>query len=371
MASNAVLVPDERKSEPIGRARLGLLLALCVVAAWPATLLAQAPAAPHAPAAPQAPAPAAEKADPSRLFPPDAVSQHALAQGDKRLAYTTTAGSLPLLGPKGEVSARIFSVAYTLDEKAADRPITFVFNGGPGAASAFLHLGAMGPRAVNFSANGAAALQPVALADNPDAWLDFTDLVFVDPVATGYSRSAAGTEEADKAFFGVEKDADAMADFVRLTLTRAGRTLSPVFLAGESYGGFRVALLAHRLDRQRHRRERRGDDLARARILPAAQQPPMRCSPWRWCCPRSRPRIWSAATVRRLPRYSAGSRALRALGLSRAPGGGPQERRRDRPHARALHRAGAGRDPRSPEPGLDAHLHARVREGRRARAQPL
>ena len=97
----------------------------------------------------------------------------------------------PCSGAKGEVSARIFSVAYTLDQEAGDRPITFVFNGGPGAASAFLHLGAMGPRAVNFTANGAAALQPVALADNPDAWLDFTDLVFVDPVATGYSRSAA------------------------------------------------------------------------------------------------------------------------------------------------------------------------------------
>ena len=80
-----------------------------------------------------------------------------------------------------------------------------MFNGGPGAASAYLHLGAMGPRVVNFSADGSAAVQPVALADNPDAWLDFTDLVFVDPVATGYSRSAAGTEEADKAFFGVEQ----------------------------------------------------------------------------------------------------------------------------------------------------------------------
>jgi carboxypeptidase C (cathepsin A) len=188
-----------------------------------------------------------EKADLARLFPADAVSHHVLAVGDKRLAYTATAGTVPLVGRKSEVTARIFSVAYTLDEKAADRPVTFVFNGGPGAASAFLHLGAMGPRAVNFSANGASAVQPVDLADNPDAWLDFTDLVFVDPVATGFSRSAAGTEEADKAFFGVEKDADAMADFVRLYLTRMGRTLAPVFLAGESYGGFRVALLAHRL----------------------------------------------------------------------------------------------------------------------------
>ena len=110
------------------------------------------------------------------------------------------------------------------------------------------------------------------LADNPDAWLDFTDLVFVDPVATGYSRSAAGTDEADKAFFGVEKDADAMADFVRLTLTRAGRTLAPVFLAGESYGGFRVALLADRLLGSGIAVRGVGDDLAGAGILHAARQ---------------------------------------------------------------------------------------------------
>jgi carboxypeptidase C (cathepsin A) len=88
---------------------------------------------------------------------------------------------------------------------------------------------------------------PVALAHNPDTWLDFTDLVFVDPVATGFSRSSGGTDEADKAFFGVEKDADAMADFVRLYLARTGRSLGPILLAGESYGGFRVALLAQRL----------------------------------------------------------------------------------------------------------------------------
>ena len=231
----------------LGRCGLGLLLALCAAAASPAAAVAQPAANPHAPAGPAAPAPAADKADAAHLFPPDAVSQHVLAVGDKRLAYTATAGTLPLVGPKGAVSAHIFFVAYTLDAKAADRPVTFVFNGGPGAASAFLHLGALGPRAVNFSANGAAAVQPVALADNPDAWLDFTDLVFVDPVATGFSRSAAGTDEADKAFFGVEKDADAMADFVRLYLTRAGRSLASVFLAGESYGGFRVALLANRL----------------------------------------------------------------------------------------------------------------------------
>ena len=172
-----------------------------------------------------------------------------MGQGESRLAYTASAGTLPLAGAKGETTAHVFYVAYTLDAPAAApaRAITFVFNGGPGAASAFLHLAAMGPRGVDFTANGAAALEPVQLADNPDTWLGFTDLVFVDPVATGYSRSVAGTEEANRAFFGVEKDADAMADFARLYLTRAGRMLSPVFLVGESYGGFRAAHVADRL----------------------------------------------------------------------------------------------------------------------------
>jgi carboxypeptidase C (cathepsin A) len=105
----------------------------------------------------------------------------------------------------------------------------------------------MGPRAIQFTANGAAALKPVQLVDNPDTWLDFTDLVFVDPVGTGYSRTTAGTDEADRAFYGVDKDADAMASFVQLYLTRTGRELSQVFLAGESYGGFRCILLADRL----------------------------------------------------------------------------------------------------------------------------
>ncbi len=219
---------------------LGLLLAAVVALPAPA----QAPVPQTAPAEKRE---AAEHHEPARLLPPDVSATRSIAQGDRRLSYLATAGSLPLLGGKGEVTANIFFTAYVLEDKSNTRPLTFVFNGGPGAASAFLQLGALGPRVVNFSANGAGAVEPVALADNPDTWLDFTDLVFVDPVGTGYSRSAAGTPEADRAFFGVDKDASAMAEFVRLYLTRAGRLLSPVLLAGESYGGFRAALLTDRL----------------------------------------------------------------------------------------------------------------------------
>jgi len=204
--------------------------------------LAQTPAV--QPAAPPA---AAEKREPPRLLPPDAVVAQSIKQGDKQLNYTATAGSLPLLGNKGEATANIFYTAYTIEDTSRQRPVTFVFNGGPGAASAFLNLGAIGPRVVNFADSGAAALEPVGLADNPDTWLDATDLVFVDPVGTGYSRSTALTPEADRAFFGVDKDATAMVDFVRLYLTRAGRLLTGVYLAGESYGGFRAAHIADRL----------------------------------------------------------------------------------------------------------------------------
>jgi carboxypeptidase C (cathepsin A) len=233
-------------TSPRTSAVAALALLVAALPAMPAgadTILAQAPAAQGKAAA----APAAERREASRLFPLPAVSQQSVGQGAARLAYTATAATLPLAGPKGEAAAHIFHVAYTLEEGSVRRPVTFVFNGGPGAASAFLHLGAMGPRAVGFEANGAAAVEPVALADNPDTWLGFTDLVFVDPVATGYSRSAAGTDEADRAYFGVEKDAEAMAEFVRLYLTRAGRLLAPVFLVGESYGGFRAGLVGDKL----------------------------------------------------------------------------------------------------------------------------
>jgi carboxypeptidase C (cathepsin A) len=101
-----------------------------------------------------------------------------VGQGEIRLAYTASAGALPLSGAKGEVTAHIFHVAYTLEATAPARAITFVFNGGPGAASAFLHLAAMGPRGVNFSATGAAALEPVQLVDNPDTFTYFKDVGF-------------------------------------------------------------------------------------------------------------------------------------------------------------------------------------------------
>ncbi len=214
------------------KSRLLLLLA-CVLS----PLLLTAPL--HA----QAAKPPAESGLLTAL-PGDSISEHTIGEGAERMSYTATAGTLPLLNGKGETGAKVFYVAYTV--RGAERPVTFVFNGGPGAASAFLHLGALGPRVLNFTPNGGATVEPVRLADNPDHWLAFTDLVFIDPPGTGYSR-AAPPEEGEKAYYGVDKDADAMTDFVRLYLTRNGRSLAPVYLAGESYGGFRAVLMAERL----------------------------------------------------------------------------------------------------------------------------
>ena len=198
------------------------------------------PGAAHAPHA----ANAAE--GPASQLPADSVTEHTIVLGGKPLSYKATAGTLPLAGPKGEVAAKVFYVSYIAEGSSA-RPITFAFNGGPGAAAAFLHLGAMGPRIVAFTENGAAPVLPVRLVDNPDSWLAFTDLVFVDPVGTGYSRTTAGGADAGKAYWSVEKDAASMAEAVRLWLAKNGRELSPVYLAGESYGGFRVAELSSRL----------------------------------------------------------------------------------------------------------------------------
>lgn len=180
-------------------------------------------------------------------LPSDVTTTHTIELADRRIDYTATAGTLPQRNDKQEIQATIFYVAYTVtasDERW--RPVTFVFNGGPGAASAYLQLGALGPRVVDFTDAPATVPRSGGLVDNPATWLDFTDLVFIDPVGTGYSRAAKGVDEANE-FWGVDQDLRSLAQAISLYLTRAGRTTSPVFLAGESYGGFRAARLAHSL----------------------------------------------------------------------------------------------------------------------------
>ena len=139
--------------------------------------------------------------------------------------------------------AKIFFIAYTRDgEDAATRPITFAFNGGPGAASVWLHLGALGPRRVKLTELGDGPPAPYALMDNDSSWLDGTDLVFIDPVSTGYSRPVTGVSA--QSFHGYEEDIKSVAEFIRMYTTRNNRWLSPKFIIGESYGAARAAGLA-------------------------------------------------------------------------------------------------------------------------------
>lgn len=175
------------------------------------------------------------------LLPADAVTDHALNVGGQTLPYKATAGTLNLYGQDGNRSAAIFYTSYVADRQGADRPLTFVFNGGPGAASAFLHLGLVGPKILDFGPSGRDGAN-ARLVDNPESWLAFTDLVVIDPVGTGWSRAV----NADKAkeFYGVRQDAQAIAKTIALYIANSGRVSSPVYLFGESYGGLRAAKVA-------------------------------------------------------------------------------------------------------------------------------
>jgi carboxypeptidase C (cathepsin A) len=229
-------------------------------------VVCQAPAAPSMPEA-TTPSPAS-KSDPGVLDADhSAITHHALKIDKKSLEYTATAASITVTDNRETPTGRIFYIAYRVKQKGGgSRPLTFVFNGGPGAASAYLHLGALGPRRVVFNEDGSVPSLPAQIRDNPQSWLAFTDLVFVDPVGTGYSRAvqtddnkndgegdavvagipgtsmSVATPQAQA--WGVQEDTDSLARFIRTYLTREDRWLSPIYLAGESYGGFRVARLS-------------------------------------------------------------------------------------------------------------------------------
>ncbi len=212
-----------------------------------ATQSADAPSEDTKPAgAKSADAKKAESDSPRPSLPPASITHHTVSVDGAQLGYTAEAGTILLTGADGKTTAEIFYTAYTRDPLNTKRPITFVFNGGPGAASAYLHLGGIGPRVVQANVKGEVKGPPPELIDNPSTWLDMTDLVFIDPVGTGYSHAREGKDED---FWGVEQDTDALANFVRLYLIKSARMLSPVFLMGESYGGFRAASLARALQK--------------------------------------------------------------------------------------------------------------------------
>jgi carboxypeptidase C (cathepsin A) len=171
------------------------------------------------------------------------VTHHSITVRGKTLNYTATVAQMPLKNPEGETEAHIFYMAYTLDgAETPHRPLTFCFNGGPGSASMWVHMGGMGPRSPRLLPNGAMAPPPYEIEDNHDTWLDMTDLVFIDPVGTGYSR--ARNIEIARRMNSVNGDIQSVGEFMRLYVTRNNRQFSPLFIAGESYGTFRAAGLA-------------------------------------------------------------------------------------------------------------------------------
>ncbi len=224
------------------RALLPLLLAGLALAA-PASSQPSQPAPPPTPQTAETQGPAEP---PPRLEDKISTTRHTVRIGGQEIRYTATAGTLVLREEQGRPRASMFFVAYQREgENPARRPVTFTFNGGPGSSSVWLHMGTFGPRRVALEEEGTAPPPPYRLVDNDQSLLDVTDLVFIDPVSTGFSRAAPG--ESEKRFHGVREDVQAVGELIRLWTARNGRWASPKFLAGESYGTTRAAALSHHL----------------------------------------------------------------------------------------------------------------------------
>jgi carboxypeptidase C (cathepsin A) len=252
-------------NSPAGTTTRRVLLALLMAGATlaGATLLATAQDRPRGGAQPPADHPQTEQrpsdqrqteqrqapAGPGvlRLLPGDSVTQHTIEIAGRKLDYTATAGTLSLYDQTGERSAAIYYTAYVAKGAEPNRPVTFAFNGGPGAASAFLNLGLVGPRVAQFGLAGHDG-SLTKLQDNPDTWLTFTDLVLIDPVGSGWSRPAKA--DGGSAFWGVRRDAESMAKTIALYVSNNARADSPKYIVGESYGGFRAAKVAQALQEQ-------------------------------------------------------------------------------------------------------------------------
>ena len=176
----------------------------------------------------------------ARRLPEDSTTRQTISVQGRTLAFTATAGSLRLFNGRGDPQADIAYTAYQLDgADPRSRPVTFFFNGGPGASSAYLQLGCAGPWRLSIEGDGANSSASAELKPNAETWLDFTDLVFIDPVDTGYSRFVSTDDDVRKRFFSVDGDVGALAVAIRRYLEKYDRLLSPKYVVGESYGGIR------------------------------------------------------------------------------------------------------------------------------------
>jgi len=174
------------------------------------------------------------------------VTQHKGVFGGTAISYTATTGETYLKDKDGKPTAAIFSTAYVKDGRDPRRPVTFLFNGGPGSGSVWLHMGAFGPKRVHLPDAKDDGGPPYNITDNPDSLLDVTDIVFIDPVGTGFSKALGKTEA--KSFWGITTDAKSVAAFIRIWLRENGRWNAPKFLGGESYGTTRSAAVTHELE---------------------------------------------------------------------------------------------------------------------------
>lgn len=201
-------------------------------------------------ASPTTATPASQPARPqdAKRLPADSVTHHTLALQGRTLHFTATAGAVDLSDNNGTLQAQIGYIAYTLDnEEPSHRPVSFAMNGGPGSASAWLQLGLLGPWRMNMGSAAATPSAPAIPIDNDDTWLDFTDLVFIDPVGTGYSKLLVNTEETRHKFYAVTGDVTSIADGIATWLGHARRMTSPKYVIGESYSGLRGPRLAREL----------------------------------------------------------------------------------------------------------------------------
>ena len=181
-------------------------------------------------------------------LPADAHVAQTIQMNGAPLKYTATVGTLPVKNAESKPTGEVVFTSYLVD--GPNRPITFAFNGGPGAASVYLNLGAIGPKRVNFGAEGQSPSDPATLTDNPGTWLDFTDLVFIDPIGTGFSVSLVNEAESKKQFYGPDQDIAYLSRIVYDWLVKNNRLQSRKYIVGESYGGYRAPRLTSYLQSQ-------------------------------------------------------------------------------------------------------------------------
>jgi carboxypeptidase C (cathepsin A) len=242
---------------PLRRLRIVSLCLTVVLAAG--TLTAQDDphsATPKSPAAEKTASPLPPPADKMPALPPDKSVPQTMVLDGRTLHYTVTVGTLPVRDKDGKKSGEVVYTAYTMDggdtgkkdaAGAIARPVTFAMNGGPGASSVYLNLGAIGPKRIQFGLEGDSPSDPATLRDNPGTWLDFTDLVFIDPIGTGFSRSLVNAAETKKQFYTTQADIEYLSRSIYDWLVKNGRLQSRKYFVGESYGGYRGPRIAHYL----------------------------------------------------------------------------------------------------------------------------